>query len=231
MTLLALALAPAQAQERNIPDDLPNPITLTITGAETGDRGCYLWGTQTTEKGPVEWEMMGEFGCEYSLLPGHTYAIDWREQNVLAAVCEGNVDCGLSDVEAVASNWTLVSKAKVAACQEPATPADRVACAEGKAEQAETELASLYMSTRMDFFDDEEFVEALERSQSTWAEYLEAQVTVRSRRLDGPCDGLRAVCIAAYTEELTRRQIAEVEALVDGSLTCDGCAGSVNPSR
>ncbi len=91
--LLALS-----AQENNVPKDLPNPVTLTITGAQTGDRGCYVSGTEVGEA-KKSWELMAEHGCESALVVGESYVLTWSPWSVLAAACEGNMDCPLSDTE------------------------------------------------------------------------------------------------------------------------------------
>ena len=69
MTVFALI-----AQDNNVPKELPNPVTLTITSAETGDRGCYLSGTQNN-KAESEWSFMAEHGCEYLLEVGKRYVL------------------------------------------------------------------------------------------------------------------------------------------------------------
>ena len=137
LTLTAfLTTAPALAQERLVPADLPNPVTLNITGAETGDRGCYIGGTQATPTGIREWSLMGQFGCEEELLVGRTYVLEWSEQNVLAGVCEGDMDCGLSDVEAVVFNATQVYPEPLE-CQGEANQVQLNNCASAKAQEAQ----------------------------------------------------------------------------------------------
>ena len=101
LTWMVLALA--MAQENNVPKELPNPVTLTITGAGTGDRGCYLSGIENT-KAQTAWEFMAEHGCEDLLEVGKSYVLTWREGSVLAAVCEGDVDCPHSDTEAIVTD-------------------------------------------------------------------------------------------------------------------------------
>ena len=71
---------------------------------------------------------MSEHGCEYLLEVGKSYVLTWREGSVLAAVCEGNVDCPHSDTEAIVTDIQPVSVApkptpKPTAPEEvPATP-------------------------------------------------------------------------------------------------------------
>ena len=97
--LTLLAVCSLFAQENNIPKDLPNPVKLTITGAGTGDRGCYISGLELGGEKP--WELMGEHGCEYQLVVGKSYELGWSEGNVYAAACEGDMDCPLSDIEPI----------------------------------------------------------------------------------------------------------------------------------
>ena len=87
----------------NVPGDLPNPVTLSITSAETGDRGCYISGTEHNSE-QTERSLMAEHGCEDLLEIGKSYVLTWTEGSVLAAVCEGDVDCPHSDTEAIVSD-------------------------------------------------------------------------------------------------------------------------------
>ena len=124
--LTLLAVCSLFAQENNIPKDLPNPVKLTITGAGTGDRGCYISGLELG--GEKAWELMGEHGCEYQLVVGKSYELGWREGNVYAAACEGNMDCPLSDIEPIVMSITAIPVQPVvpvspAAAPEPAEAA------------------------------------------------------------------------------------------------------------
>jgi hypothetical protein len=77
----------------------PAPPTATLRGLGAGDRACYV--LLETAAGEVSQE--GDF----ELCPGGTrdatpligQRVTWTTEraNVLAAACEGNPDCGLSD--------------------------------------------------------------------------------------------------------------------------------------
>ena len=210
--VLLVSLNSVHAQERNIPSDLPNPITLTIIDASTGDRGCDIQGSQSTPEGSREWNLMGEFGCESSLLKGQSYALTWREQAVLAGVCEGDVDCGLSDVEAVVTDWKLVSGRDIDPCLEPMTQLEINACAGGQASGAQSELEVILQTIRVRYREDTVFIEHLELSQIAWLAYRDAQMAARyPPREDGYYGSMQPSCEATYEEELTRNRVAELK--------------------
>ncbi len=224
---------PALAQQRNIPDDLPNPITLTVTDAVTGDRGCYIHGVQSTVDGTREWDLMGEFGCEAWLVPGLLYSFEWGEQNVLAASCEGDVDCGLSDVEPLVRAATLVQPPESSACREAETSSARNACASAKAAVAQSELDAVLKHIRLQYAENEGFLVKLRDAQTAWEAYRTAQIAARYPHLSEPGhygNGHR-VCLAAYKENLTRKRISELQPWLDGDENDDGCAGSVKRTR
>jgi predicted small lipoprotein YifL len=76
--------------------DVPTgPVVLK--GAEQGDRACYISvalpdGTETSLEGSFEL-------CtpETDAMVGQTVVLTYEKGNVLAAECEGDVDCGKSD--------------------------------------------------------------------------------------------------------------------------------------
>ena len=54
-------------------------------------------GMVKTDKGEQVSEMAGFEICEKPELIGRKVSLTWKEANVLAAECQGNVDCGKSD--------------------------------------------------------------------------------------------------------------------------------------
>jgi hypothetical protein len=67
----------------------------TIKELQAGDVACYV--TLETSTGELANEMAGFEICEKRDLIGKKVALTWEEANVLAAECQGNVDCGKSD--------------------------------------------------------------------------------------------------------------------------------------
>jgi hypothetical protein len=67
----------------------------TIKELQAGDVACYV--TLETSTGEVANEMAGFEICEKRDLIGKKVALTWEEANVLAAECQGDVDCGKSD--------------------------------------------------------------------------------------------------------------------------------------
>ena len=67
-----------------------------VTGAEAGDVACYL--TLEDADGEPFTEMAAFEICEQqAALVGHRVALSYAMENVLAAECQGDVDCGKSD--------------------------------------------------------------------------------------------------------------------------------------
>jgi uncharacterized protein YecT (DUF1311 family) len=226
--LSLLTLEIASAQERNIPDDLPNPITLTIQGVGTGDRGCYISGIQQTPEGPREWGLMGEFGCEDSLITGLSYELHWYEQNVLAAACEGDVDCGLSDIEPLVSQAKRVPRPWSPECLDVGTQMQMNACFRVGAANADEEMQTVLSLIRARS-EDPVFVKKLDASQHAWEVYRDAQISARfpaedTRREYG---SMYPSCHQALKETITRDRIEELMIWLEGVEEGEVCSGSV----
>lgn len=67
----------------------------TIKELQAGDVACYV--TLDPGNGQTVNEMAGFEICEKQDLIGKKVSLTWQEANVLAAECQGNVDCGKSD--------------------------------------------------------------------------------------------------------------------------------------
>ena len=72
--------------------DLPRAGRLVALQA--GDVACYA---DVEVKGEVQNLMAGFHVCEQEALIGKRVRLGWREASVLAADCEGDMDCGRSD--------------------------------------------------------------------------------------------------------------------------------------
>lgn len=77
------------------------PASGTITALVAGDTACYL----TLEDDGESVDLMAAFEiCEQeSALVGHRVALSYSMENVLAAECQGDMDCGKSDRVALVS--------------------------------------------------------------------------------------------------------------------------------
>jgi hypothetical protein len=93
------------APTTSTPDAAPEPATVVPTegklvGLELGDRACYVH----LETGGAPVSIEGDFELcpgannDASRLVGRTVIITAEKGNVLAASCEGDADCGKSDV-------------------------------------------------------------------------------------------------------------------------------------
>lgn len=75
------------------------PLVGTLTSLEHGDRACYvsleLDGAVQSIEG--DFELCGGGSKDATALIGQRVTITRERANVLAASCEGDVDCGKSD--------------------------------------------------------------------------------------------------------------------------------------
>ncbi len=108
---LSMALALASGNMANAAD----ATTITINGetkqtegilrsAEPGDMACYL--SLETAAGESFNEMAAFELCEDTALIGQRLKLSYSVENVLAAECQGDMDCGKSD------QVVMVSKAE-----------------------------------------------------------------------------------------------------------------------
>ncbi len=67
----------------------------TVTELQAGDVACYI--TLKPDQGDPVHEMADFDICEQTSLVGRKVSLTWEEANVLAAECQGDVDCGKSD--------------------------------------------------------------------------------------------------------------------------------------
>lgn len=89
-----------------------------VTGVEAGDVACYL--TLEDADGESFTEMAAFEICEQQeQLVGHQVALSYAMENVLAAECQGDVDCGKSDRVALVTSAKLLDGAAA-----PAADAD-----------------------------------------------------------------------------------------------------------
>ncbi len=78
-----------------------------VTGAEAGDVACYL--TLEDDDGEPFTEMAAFEICEQQAqLVGQRVALSYTLENVLAAECQGDVDCGKSDRVALVTSAKLL---------------------------------------------------------------------------------------------------------------------------
>jgi len=71
------------------------PSVATILSLTGGDRACYVELLDT--QGETTTELADFSICEQSELINQKVELVYEEANVLAAECQGDVDCGLSD--------------------------------------------------------------------------------------------------------------------------------------
>lgn len=75
------------------------PLTATLTGLESGDRACYvsldLDGAVQSIEG--DFELCAGGSKDATALIGQRVVVTRERAKVLAAACEGDVDCGQSD--------------------------------------------------------------------------------------------------------------------------------------
>lgn len=94
--LAATAVAPAFAE--------PPPASGQLLRMEAGDVSCYLH--LRTALGSVEIVHADFELCDLTSLIGERVAMRYKAANVLAASCEGDVDCGRSDRVMLAVSMT-----------------------------------------------------------------------------------------------------------------------------
>ena len=72
---------------------------VTLKELQNGDAACYVVVVDGTEEKslPGDFELCKGGQHDASALVGKRVTFTTRKQNVLAASCEGNVDCGKSD--------------------------------------------------------------------------------------------------------------------------------------
>ena len=76
------------------------PAAVTLVSLTNGDRACYVAfkgadGEEKSQEGSFELCQGG--GSDASALIGKQVVFTTKVENVLAASCEGNMDCGKSD--------------------------------------------------------------------------------------------------------------------------------------
>ncbi len=71
------------------------PASATVTELVAGDAACYVTLKPDTGEAVTE---MAEFEiCEKTELVGRKVDLTWKQGEVLAAECQGDVDCGKTD--------------------------------------------------------------------------------------------------------------------------------------
>ena len=162
LVVIGFFICPARADK-----ELPNPITLTITHAESGDRGCYISGQETQNDGNVqERNVMAPHGCEYNFIVGKTYKISWITAPVLAKDCEGDIDCKKSDIEPLVDSFTEVKQPEKYNCWEQAQSQSAInSCAYEDFTKADAELNRVYKLIRSEYSSDPLFLKQLEKKQ------------------------------------------------------------------
>jgi len=91
--------APAGGAGPTTPSTTPAGPAMTLTKLENGDRACYVQVTVGAEEKSMEgdFELCPGGTADASALIGKAIAVTTKKQNVLAASCQGDVDCGKSD--------------------------------------------------------------------------------------------------------------------------------------
>lgn len=83
----------------------------TIIEGQSGDTACYL--TIQTKDGSKH-QSMADFDLCSPMYVGKYATFSWREVNILSADCEGDVDCGQSDlvwlIDRAKPQWTVSIK-------------------------------------------------------------------------------------------------------------------------
>lgn len=101
VSLLSLAACGGSSPAATSPGNAaaPAPVVATLTGLENGDRACYValdldGGAQSIEG---DFELCPGGARDASALIGQRVTITRERASVLAASCQGDVDCGQSD--------------------------------------------------------------------------------------------------------------------------------------
>lgn len=71
------------------------PTIATIINMSTGDRACYI--ELLDMEGNITIELADFSICEQSNLINKKVELLYKQTNVLASECQGNIDCKLSD--------------------------------------------------------------------------------------------------------------------------------------
>ncbi len=104
------AMAPEDGDDDNPLGLEPGQTLYYVASAQAGDRACYLSLEPTLEDGPaIDREASFEI-CEMDILQGQNIVIvEEEESNVMAASCEGDMDCTDVDVVNLITEVRLVS--------------------------------------------------------------------------------------------------------------------------
>ena len=213
-------------------NEIPNPVTLTITHAETGDRGCYISGQEKQKDGSVqERSLMAEHGCEYTLIVGKTYTLSWTGAPVLAMECEGDVDCGKSDIEPIVDSFTEIKKPEEDKCWEKAQSQSAMnSCAYEDFTKADEELNRVYKAIRTEYSAETLFLEQLQRAQRAWIAFRDAELAARFPQQDDTrlhYGSVYPICHNAVLTRLTMARTKQLQVWLDGIEEGDVCMGSV----
>ncbi len=174
---------------------------------------------------------MGDFGCESTFLVGKTYELRWGLTAVLAADCEGNVDCGRSDMVPFVSAFKEVKAPQEKDCWGNAkTQLDANGCAYESLKEADAALNLVYKTIRAKYSDDELFLDKLKISQRAWIAFRDAELEAffphqtDTRRHYG---SIYPVCRSRLLTRLTTERIKQLRVWLDGAKQGASCTGSV----
>ena len=217
-------------------EDLPNPVILTITFVETGDRGCYISGTENFKDGTrKERHLMGDFDCDKELLVDKTYELAWSLVNVLAMDCEGDVDCGRSDQEPVVHSFKeVVLTPKTSCWDNAATQIELNSCAYEEYKKSDEELNRVYTAIHTQYKSDKLFLKKLKRSQRAWIAFRDAEIEAfyphqdKTRQHYG---SIYPVCHNGLLTRLTIERIKQLQVWLDGVEEGSACRGTVKLKR
>lgn len=93
--MLSLVLAAGCSSKKPAPAAPAAAATVTLKDLQNGDRACYVVYEQDGEE--VSQEGSFELCSDARALIGKQVTFTTEKANVLAASCEGDVDCGKSD--------------------------------------------------------------------------------------------------------------------------------------
>ena len=216
-------------------EEMPNPITLTITHADTGDRGCYISGQEKQKDGSVqERSLMAEHGCEYTLIVGKTYTLSWTGTPVLAMECEGDVDCGKSDIEPIVQSFTEIKQPEQSCWEQAQSQSAMNSCAYEDFTKADEELNRVYHSIRSAYSSDTLFLKQLHVAQRAWVAFRDAELTAlfpQQENIRLHYGSVYPMCHNAVLTRLTLDRIKQLRVWLDGIEEGDVCRGSVKVKR
>lgn len=199
----------------------------TLTQLNAGDIACYAGFID--EQG-LSFSEMADFGiCERTDLIGQQVYLEYKEANVYAASCQGNMDCPDTEtVKLVAHLEPVNSMASDGSkCFDNAVTQSALnQCAANDYKNAESEMEKVYAAVRKKYRDDPKRLEKLKLSQDSWINFRDAEASARYPHQDEPgyYGSVFPLCMNVLLMQLMQDRTVQLKSYLKSVEEGDVCA-------